>query len=43
MTNVDMELDAFYLKQICVWLKKSEECDTEILFWENKRKTLRKT
>ncbi len=41
MTDNDLELDAFYVRQIAFWLRKSEECDKEMLFWERKRLELR--
>lgn len=41
MNDLDMELDSFYLKQICFWLRQAAACDTEVIYWEQKRKDLR--
>ncbi len=41
MTELDLELDAFYIRQISFWLQKSQECDVEIRYWEQKRMALR--
>jgi len=41
MTDLDLELDTFYLKQICFWLRQSADCDKEVVYWEQKRKELR--